>query len=110
MELDQQPICNGKLPNLWGNIMIFRPNIQWVGNDCSSGLPDQKVQLMPKKQGIFSDLTENRSNLRVWAEWKRILCSIVLPNEGNLDSHRSTLPARLICAPGPFVGLISRTR
>jgi hypothetical protein len=49
MELDQQPIDNGKLPNLCGKSIIFGPNIQWVGDDVS-------VAFLVKKRSLYREI------------------------------------------------------
>jgi hypothetical protein len=71
MELDQQPIRNGKLPNLCGKSIVFRPDIQWVGKDRPNGLPSWKGQLMPKNQIYLTLSLKTWSDLKKWAEWKQ---------------------------------------
>jgi hypothetical protein len=106
MELDQQPIRNGKLPNLRGKSIVFCPNIQWVGNNRPSGLLGWKAQLMPKKLDILGTPTENVVGSPDVGRMETVAIRNTASQRKRLDSHRSTLPARLICAPGPFVGLI----
>jgi hypothetical protein len=78
VELDQQPIRNGKLPNLWGKSIVFGPNIQWVGKDRPSGLPGWKARLMV----IYFALSPKiGSDHKVWAEWKLMLSQIFRPNK-----------------------------
>jgi hypothetical protein len=61
---------------------------------------------MPKNQMYLVFSLKTWSDLKKWAEQKQLLSPNMPPNKERPDSCRSALPARLICAPGPFVGLI----
>jgi hypothetical protein len=105
VELDQQPIRNGKLPNLWGKSIVFGPNIQWVGKDRPSGLPGWKARLMVDGDK-FCSFTENWVGSQGVGRMEADAIANISSQQIMPRQPRSTLPARLICAPGPFVGPI----
>jgi hypothetical protein len=78
-----------------------------VGGQGSPEWPSELERAVnAEKPDVFGVLIENVVGSQEVGRTETVAITNMPPNKERPDSCRSALPARLICAPGPFVGLI----